>query len=425
MFRSLRIRNYRLFAVGQVISNSGTWMQRIAQEWLVLQLSGGSGVALGIATALQFLPMLVLGLWGGALADRFPKRRLLLATQILMGLLALGLGVLATLGTAEVWHVYVFALGLGLVTVVDNPVRQSFVIEMVGRQDLPNAVALNSAGFQLGRVVGPAVAGLLIGLVGSGPVFLINAASFVAVITGLLMMRPEELHTGDPASRSKGQVREGLRYIAGRRDLTLLLAMIAFVQLFGSNVQTQLALMVNNVFRTGAEAFGLAATFLAVGALSGALLAARREAPRLRTVVLGAFLFGVLQIVAGFMPGYVPFLLALVPMGICFMTFTTSMNAYFQLNVEPGMRGRVMAMYMLVFLGVSPIGAPIVGVLADVFGPAVSMVVGGAVSALVAAAVTAILGRRLGVGVRLTAHRPFVEVTRRSAAESPRSDQEA
>ncbi len=419
MFRSLANRNYRLFALGQVVSNTGTWMQRIAQEWLVLQLSGGSGVALGIATALQFLPMLVLGLWGGALADRFSKRRLLILTQALMGLLALGLGLLVTFGTPRVEHVYAFALALGLVTVVDTPVRQSFVVEMVGRQDLPNAVALNSASFQLGRVTGPAAAGLLIGLVGTGPVFLINAASFVAVLTGLLLMRPAELHVSKPVPRSKGQVREGLRYVTGRRDLLLLLGVIAFVQLFGSNVQNQLALMVNNVFRAGSEAFGLAATFLAVGALTGALIAAKREAPRLRTVVLGAFLFGVLQIVAGLMPGYVALLAALVPMGVSFMTFTTSMNAYFQLNVEPQMRGRVMAMYTLVFLGVAPIGAPVVGVLADLFGPSVSMVTGGAVSVAVAVMAAAVLGRRLGVRMRLTARRPFVEVVRRTDPAPP------
>lgn len=417
MFRSLANRNYRLFALGQVISNPGTWMQRIAQEWLVLQLSGGSGIALGVATALQFLPTLLFGLWGGALADRMSKRRLLITSQSMMGLLSLGLGLLVTFGTAQVWHVYLFALGLGLVTVVDSPARQSFVVEMVGREDLPNAVALNSASFQLGRVVGPAAAGILIGLIGTGPVFLINAVSFAGVITGLLMMRPSELHVSELAPRSKGQVRQGLRHVAGRRDLLLLLATVAFVQLFGSNVQNQLALMVNNVFQAGSEAFGLAATFLALGSFTGALIAARREAPRLRTVLIGALLFGVLQVVAGLMPGYTALLVALVPMGICFMTFTTSMNAYFQLNVEPQMRGRVMAMYMLVFLGVAPIGAPIVGVLADLFGPAVSMVVGGTVSVTIAVSAAMLLGRSLGVKVRLRARRPFVDVIRDKGPE--------
>ncbi|TDQ55141.1 MFS transporter [Actinorugispora endophytica] len=417
MFRSLRVRNYRLFALGQAVSNSGTWMQRVAQDWLVLQLSGGSGVALGVTTALQFLPMLFLGLWGGALVDRLSKRRILIATQALMGVLALGLGVLATLGTAQVWHVYLFALGLGLVTVVDNPARQTFVIEMVGRRDLPNAVALNSASFQLGRVVGPAVAGLLIAAAGTGPVFLVNALSFTGVLAGLAMMRPGELHVSEPARRAKGQIREGLRYVAGRRDLVLLLVMVGFVQLFGSNGQNQFALMVNNVFRAGAQAYGLAAACFAVGALAGALLAARREEPRLRTLLFGAFMFGVLQVVAGFMPAYWAFALVLVPMGVVFMTFTTTMNAFFQLSVEASMRGRVMAMYMLVFLGVAPIGAPVVGVLADVFGPPVSLAVGGVVSVLVTSLVAVALGRRLGVGVRITPRRPYVELTRRPLRE--------
>src|SRR5690606_32522051 len=280
MFRSLAVRNYRLFAMGQVVSNTGTWMQRVAQDWLVLQISGGSGIALGITTALQFLPMLLLGLWGGTLVDRANKRRLLIATQAAMGVLALGLGVLATAGHAEVWHVYLFAFGLGLVTVLDNPARQTFVVEMVGRRDLPNAIALNSASFQLGRVVGPAVAGLLIAAVGSGPVFLINAFSFLAVLTGMWMMRPGELQPTEPAPRAKGQTMEGLRYVAGRPELMLLLVMTAFLQMFGSNVQNQIALMTNNVFTAGAAAFGVAAAALAVGALAGALLSARRERPR-------------------------------------------------------------------------------------------------------------------------------------------------
>lgn len=419
MFRSLRIRNYRLFAFGQVVSNSGTWMQRVAQDWLVLQLSGGSGVALGITTALQFLPMLLFGLWGGALVDRLSKRRLLITTQALMGVLALGLGVLVALGSAQVWHVYLFALGMGLITVVDNPARQTFVMEMVGRRDLPNAVALNSASFQLGRVVGPAIAGLLIAAIGMGPVFLINALSFVGVIAGLSMMRTSELHVSDPAPPAKGQIRAGLRYIAGRRDLVLLLVMIAFVQLFGSNGQNQFALMVKNVFHAGAQSYGLAAACFAVGALTGALLAARREAPRVRTVLFGAFMFGALQIVAGAMPGYTAFVLVLIPLGVVFMTFTTAMNALFQLSVETHMRGRVMAMYMLVFLGVAPIGAPIVGVIADTFGPQVSLAVGGTVSVLVTSLVSVALGRRLGIGVRVTPRcRPFVQLTRRPLVDS-------
>ncbi|MDA0566639.1 MFS transporter [Streptomonospora sp. S1-112] len=413
MFRSLAIRNYRLFASGQLVSNTGTWMQRVAQDWLVLQLSGGSGMALGLTTALQFLPMLLFGLWGGALVDRLSKRGLLIATQAAMGVLAAGLGVLATAGLAEVWHVYVFAFALGVVTVVDNPARQTFVVEMVGDRDLPNAVALNSASFQFGRVAGPAVAGLLIAAIGSGPVFLINAVSFLAVLGGLWLMRPAELQVTEPAPRAKGQTLAGVRYVLGRPDLALLLLMTVFVQLFGANGQSQIALMANNVFQTGAAAFGSAAAALAVGALAGALLAARRERPRLRIVLTGALAFGALQIAAAMAPGYLAFVAVLVPMGVAFMTFTTSLNATFQLSVDPQMRGRVMAIYMLVFLGVAPIGAPIVGFLADAFGPRTSFAVGGTVTVVVVLVVAVLLARKLGVRVRLARHRPFVRVSDR------------
>ncbi|MFC4562799.1 MFS transporter [Nocardiopsis mangrovi] len=413
MFRSLRNHNYRLYASGQLVSNTGTWMQRIAQDWLVLQISGGSGMALGLTTALQFLPMLLFGLWGGALVDRVDKRRLLIATQAAMGLLALGLGAIATTGTAQVWHVYLFAFGLGLVTVVDNPARQTFVVEMVGRRDLPNAVALNSASFQLGRVTGPAVAGLLIAAIGSGPVFLLNALSFAGVLIGLVRMRPAELDVAERAPRGKGQTLAGLRYVAGRPDLVLLLVMTVFVQLFGANGQTQIALMVNNVFQAGAAAFGVSAAALAIGALSGALLAARRERPRLRTGLIGAFAFGLVQIAAAIMPGYLTFIAVLLPMGIAAMTFTTTLNTTFQLSVDPQMRGRVMSIYMLVFLGVAPIGAPIVGFLADTFGPRVSFAVGGAVTVAVVLIVTALLARSLGVRFRCTPlRRPFLHITR-------------
>ena len=277
MFRSLAVRNYRLFIAGQVVSNTGTWMQRIAQDWLVLQLSGGSGIALGMTTALQFLPMLLFGLWGGALVDRFDKRRLLVLTQTGMGVLAVGLGILATLGAAEVWHVYVFAFGLGMITVLDNPGRQAFVPEMVDRDMLPNAIALNSASFQLGRVTGPAVAGVLIGLIGSGPVFLINGLSFAFTVVALLLIRTADLNPTEPVPRGKGQIREGLRYIGGRRDLVLLLVLAGSVQFFGANGQTQIALMVNNVYEAGAEAFGVAAAALAVGALPSLIMLASRS----------------------------------------------------------------------------------------------------------------------------------------------------
>lgn len=412
MFRSLAVYNYRLFAMGQVVSNTGTWMQRIAQDWLVLQLSGGSGIALGITTMMQFLPTLLLSLWGGAMVDRLNKRRLLIATQASMGVLALGLGILVTVGSAEVWHVYLFALGLGLVTVLDTPARQTFVVEIVGKRDLPNAIGLNSASFQLGRVTGPALAGVLVAAIGSGPVFLVNSATFIAVLVGLWLMRPRELQVTEPTAVGEGRVVDGLRYLRGRTDLMLLLTMTAFLSMFGTNIQNQMALMVNNVYEAGADAFGIAGTAIAVGSLAGALLAARRDQPRLRLIMLAGIAFALLEILLGLAPDYLSFLVILVPMGVAFLTLNTAMNAYIQLTTDPQLRGRVMSLYLLFFLGMAPVGAPIVGWLADAFGPRTSLIIGGVVSLVVTVLVTALLIRHLGVRVRASRHWPLFSVTR-------------
>jgi MFS family permease len=391
MFRSLRTRNYRLYMSGQIVSNTGTWMQRVAQDWLVLELAHGSGTALGITTGLQFLPMLLFGLWSGVIADRYPKRRVLMMTQVAMGLLALVLGVLVITGNAQVWHVYLLAFGLGLATVMDNPTRQSFVVEMVGRKDLPNAIALNSATFNGARLVGPAVAGVLIALLGTGPLFLLNAASFGAVLLSLYAMRVSELHPSEPVKRAKGQLREGLRYVRGRRDLMLVLVLVGFVATFGMNFQMTTALVAREVFHTGASSFGLASSMLALGALSGALLAARRTAvPRMRTLVGAAVLFGVLEMATGLMPFYWSFLVLLVPTGIVLMTFTTTANSTLQLSVAPEMRGRVMGLYLFVFLGTNPFGAPMIGWMAEQFGPRMSIVLGGLVAMMAALAVGAL-----------------------------------
>ncbi|MEU8122008.1 MFS transporter [Spirillospora sp. NPDC049024] len=394
MFRSLRNRNFRLYAAGQVVSNTGTWMQRVAQDWLVLDLAHGSGTALGITTGLQFLPMLLFGLWGGVIADRYPKRRVLMLTQVSMGVLALILGLLSISGSAQVWHVYLLAFGLGVATVVDNPSRQAFVVEMVGRRDLPNAIALNSATFNGARLLGPAVAGVLIALIGTGPVFLVNAASFGAVLFGLYAMRADELHPAAPVKRAKGQLREGLRYVRGRRDLMLVLTLIGFLAMFGMNFNITVALVAKQVFHTDASAFGLASSMLAVGALSGALLAARRVArPRLRLLVAMGLVFGVLEALTGLMPTYWSFLALLVPTGIAMMTIMTAANATVQLGVAPEMRGRVMALYMLVFLGTNPLGAPAIGWLAQQFGARASLVLGGLISVVAALAVGALAMR--------------------------------
>src|SRR5215468_1346482 len=357
-FASLGTRNYRLFVTGQVVSNTGTWMQRVAQDWLVLELTHGSGTALGIATGLQFLPQLLFSLWGGVIADRYPKRRILFVTQATMGALALILGVLALTGAVAVWQVYLLAFALGMAAVVDSPARQTFVAEMVGQGGMANAIALNSAAFNLARITGPAVAGLVISTVGTPAAFLVNAASFGAILIGLKLMRPAEFHPVERAARAPGQLREALAYVRARRNLWLTLALVFFVATFGMNFQVTTALMSRGVFHTGAGAFGLASTMFAVGALGGALLAARRARPGMRLLLTTALAFGVLEVVAG-----------LVPTGVALLMFTTTANSTTQLGTTHTVRGRVMGLYMLVFLGGAPLGSPPVGWAAEQFGP--------------------------------------------------------
>jgi MFS family permease len=396
----LRNRNYRLYAAGQVVSNTGTWMQRVAQDWLVLNLSHGSGTALGITTGLQFLPLLMFSLWGGAIADRYGKRRILMITQAMMGTLALILGLLAVTGSVRLWHVYALAFVLGLVSVVDNPTRQTFAVEMVGRADLPNAIALNSAIFNLARIAGPAVAGLVISVLGTPVAFLVNAASFSAVLLGLKLMRPAELHPVELAPRTKGQVREALAYVRTRPSLWMPMVLVFFVATFGMNFQVTTALMSRVTFHTGARAFGLASTAFAVGALIGSLLAARRRKPGIRLLLLTAGLFGLLEVITGLMPGFLSFLVMLVPTGVVLLTFSTTANATTQLGTTPEMRGRVMGLYLLVFLGGTPIGAPLIGWLAALTSPRISLLAGGAISALAAAVVGLVLARRHGMRIR-------------------------
>lgn len=388
-FSSLRVRNYRLFAGGQVVSLTGTWMQRVAQDWLVLQLSHNSGTALGVVTGLQFLPVLLFGLYGGVVADRYDKRTVLVAAQVAMGLLALLLGVLDLTGVVTLWHVYALAFALGLATVFDTPVRQAFVMEMVGKRDLTNAVSLNSATFNAARVVGPAIAGLLINTIGTGPVFLVNAASYIAVIGGLSRMRAADMFPSPAVARHKGELREGLRHVRERRDLLLPIILVGVVGTFGLNFQVTTALIAKLTFHRGAASYGLLSTFLAAGSLIGALLAAVRSGHgrrvRQRTYVLAALVFGLLETATGFAPSYLSFGLLLVPTGLAILTFTTAANTTVQLGVAPHLRGRVMAIYVLVFLGGTPVGAPVIGTLAERFGARSSLWIGGLVSALAAA----------------------------------------
>lgn len=391
-FRSLRVRNYRLFAGGQLVSLTGTWMQMTAQDWLVLQLGGG-GLGLGGVLALQFLPTLTFGLYGGVVADRVDKRTLLLVTQTCSGLLAAAMAVLVLTGAVTLPLVFVFAGLLGTANAFDTPTRQAFVGEMVGADLLPNAVALNSVTFNAARIVGPAVAGVLIGAVDTGPVFAINAVSYVAVLAGLSRMRTADLHPARRSAREPGQFREGMRYIAGRRDILLPIVLVGAVGTFGLNFPVTLALMASSGFHGTAATYGAFTATLAVGSLLGAVFATRRVRITTRLLLGSAFAFGVCECTAGFMPTKLLFLALLVPTGAAVLTFTTSANAAVQLAAGEQMRGRVMSFYILVFLGTTPVGAPLIGLLSEHLGPRSGLVAGGALCAVSTALVTVLLRR--------------------------------
>ena len=368
-------------------------MQRVAQDWLVLELTHGSGTALGLTTGLQFLPTL-LSMWGGMVADRYSKRRVLMATQAAMGGLALILGVLAITHSVQIWQVYTLAFALGMVTVVDNPTRQAFATEMVGRDGLANAIALNSAVFNLARIVGPAVAGLVIAALGTPVAFLVNAASYGAVLISLKLMRVSDLNVVESLPRAKGQLREAMHYVRERPALWMTMVLIFFVATFGMNFQVTNALMSRQVFHTGAGLFGLASAVLAVGSLAGALLAARRARPTMTLLMGTAGAFSVFEVVAGLMPNFWSYLIMLVPTGLALLTFSTAANSATQLGTTAEMRGRVMGLYMLVFIGGTPFGAPIVGAVTSHYGARAGMLLCGLVPVLAAAVTAAALSAR-------------------------------
>ena len=406
MFRALRVRNFRIYASANLISLTGTWMQRIGQDWLVLQLSDDSGIALGLITALQFGPTLLLSMYGGILADRYAKRRMLVITQALMGVLALLLGILVATGGVALWHVFVLAGGLGAVSAIDAPVRQAFVSEMVGPGLLGNAVSLNSTIFNGARLVGPALAGLLIGAASgnTAPAFFANAASFAFTIAALAGMRAGELSPSPPVARAGGQLRAGLAYTWAHPDLVLAMVLAFVIGTFGFNYQVTIALMSRGVFHLGAEAFGLLSTFFAVGSLSGALLSTRRSVrPRQRFLVISAVVFGLLTVVAGLMPGYVSFAVLLVPTGAAALVFSVANNSFVQLGVDPQMRGRVMALYFMCFMGGTPVGAPLIGWISEHLGAPWGLILGGGICVLAGLAAAAFLtrGRRVRLEARL------------------------
>nr|WP_245348388.1 MFS transporter [Paeniglutamicibacter psychrophenolicus] len=391
MFSALKIPNYRLWTAGALVSNIGTWMQRVAQDWLVLTiLTNHDGTATGITTGLQFLPILFLGPFAGVLADRMNKRKLLLITQSSMGVFATILGVLVATGTAELWHVYLLAFGLGVASAFDAPARQAFVSELVPARELPNAVALNSASFNLARLAGPGVAGLLIAAFGTGPAFLVNAASFGAVIFSLGKMRSEQFQPTRLVARQKGQIRDGLAYVRKRPDLLLIFALAFVVATFGLNFQLTNAMMATDIFHVGAGAFGLLGTIMAIGTLAGALLAARRGKPRMRYLLGGAVGFGAMALTASFMPTFFWYAVMMVPVGLASLTFLNSANTMIQLSVDPAYRGRVLGLYIMVVQGGTPLGAPLVGWLGTEFGARWS-VGSGAVLSLVAGLIAVIV----------------------------------
>ena len=383
-FSSLSFYNYRMWFIGALIANIGTWMQRIAQDWLVLtELTDNSGFAVGIVTALQFIPTIFLTPVAGVLTDRFNRRRILIATQTALGVLAASLGAMVLAGVAQLWHVYVFAFLLGIVSALDAPARQVFVSELVPANQLANAVGLNSASFNAARLVGPGIAGLGIAAVGTGWIFMINALSFVATIVAMWSMRVADLRTPAPSKRSKGQLREGIAYVRHRTDIIVIMVTVFVVSALGMNFQLTSAVMAREVFGRGAGEYGLLGSVMAIGSLAGALAAARRNRPRVRLVLGAAFGFGVSSGLMAIMPSFWTFSAMSILVGFFTLTMITAANTTIQLGTDPTVRGRVMSLYLMVFFGSNPVGAPVVGWIAENWGARWSIGVGAIASILI------------------------------------------
>ena len=389
-FRSLRNPNYRIWAAGALVSNIGTWMQRTAQDWIVLtELTDRNATSMGIVMGLQFGPQLLMLPLTGYAADHFNRRKLIFCTQVAMGLLALGLGLLTVTGLVKLWHVYIFAFLLGCAAAFDAPARQTFVAELVEERDLPNAVGLNSTSFNAARMFGPALAGLLISAVGSGWVFLINAVSFLAVLGSLVALRPHRLRPTQRAVRTRGSFVEGFRYVLRRSDLKLILFMLFVISTFGLNFTIFISTMAVKVFGAGAGQYGLLTSMLAAGSVTGALMTAARAKPSIAVLLVGALMFAAGCTAAALMPSYFLFGAVLFVIGISVQTLTTTTSTLVQTSTEPAMRGRVIAILMAIIFGGTPIGSPIAGWIADHFGPRWALGVG-SLSGLVAAVAAAI-----------------------------------
>lgn len=402
---ALQVRDYRLYLSSQLVATTGLWMQRIAQDWLVLQLTG-SVTAVGIAVALQFLPMLLFGLVGGVVADRYPKRTILILTQSSAALVALTLGVLALTGTVQTWHVYVIATILGFITVVDNPTRQVFVSELVGADHIRNAVSLNSSVFQLGALLGPAASGALITAVGQGWSFVLNAASCLVVVTMVAVIRPKHAPAGAGSAEHRGELRDGLRYIARTSEVAWAIVLAATIGVFGLNMPVILAAFADHVFTAGVAGYSLFTSLTAVGALTGAIMSARRRSvPRLRMLTMTLVGLGLVVMLASAAPDVWLFGGALVLVGFCTLHFLTGTNALVQTTAAPAVRGRVMSVYLLVLLGGQAIGGPAVGWLIDHVGARPSMLLCGGLVAVVAGAAGLAMGRRSHLTLEVTVRR--------------------
>ncbi|MDQ1573096.1 MAG: hypothetical protein QOH44_655 [Actinomycetota bacterium] len=413
-FSALRVPNFRLFTISNVVAMSGTWMQRIAQDWLVLQLSHNVA-AVGVTVAAQFLPMLLFGLYGGLIVDRYSKRMLLMLTQSTFGILALILATLALTHTVQVWQVYLLAFIGGFVVIIDNPTRQVFVNELVGPRNLRNAIAINSSVFQLGGLIGPAIAGLLLDLVGAGWAFGINGLSCFGVVLALFLLKTSKLQRSPRMPREKGQLRQGLRYVRRKPAILWSIVMVAITSVFAVTMPVILAAYANNIFNIGASGYGLFNTLVAAGALTGGILATRRRVVRLRGVIITAGLWGVTEVAASLMPTEWSLGALLIGIGLFNLLFITAANALVQMSSNLGIRGRVMSVYVLVLLGGQALGGPLTGWIVSNWGPHVGMAVAGTVPAIAALAIGIHLARRheLRIKVRVAHWSPRVEIVRR------------
>ena len=395
-FASFRIRNFRLYFFGQGLSLCGTWAQTVALAWLVLKLTH-SGTQLGLVLAAQFLPILLFGAWGGVITDRFNKRHILYATQLTQSILALILGLLVATNRIELWMVYSLAATLGLTQVIDNPTRQTFIFEMVGSKYLKNAVTLNSTMVNVARVVGPSIAGVLIATIGIGQCFLVNAASFVAVLLALFAMRASELHTAPPVPREKGQIRAGFRYVLSVPVLKATLLMMFIIGTFAYEFPVIMPLFATVTLHGNASTYSAMTVAMGLGAISGGLYTAGRSVAKSGTLSRAAFAFGCSILLLAIMPNLFATFIVLVLVGALSVLFISLGNTTLQLTSDPTMRGRVMALWSIAFLGTTPVGGPIIGAIADHSNPRIGLAVGG-LSAIIAAVLGAVLGRRRVAG---------------------------